>query len=54
MQKAINQIADTLNAITITISADGMVKNPESDTEAGYITIVANGTTYQGPLYAIS
>lgn len=36
----------------LTVSADGMFKDPEADTEAGYGTIRINGTDYQFPLYA--
>ena len=40
---------------TATVSADGMHKNPENDTEAGFLTIeIADGTTYQIPFYASS
>ena len=45
-------IADASGDMGITVSADGMTKNPESDTEDGYITIKAGGTTYQVPIYA--
>jgi hypothetical protein len=47
VQKAINQIADTLNALTFVVSDDGMTKNPETDTEDGYLQLTANGKTYQ-------
>lgn len=36
------------------VSADGMFKDPEADTEAGYIRIVISGTTYEIPFYAIA
>jgi hypothetical protein len=29
-------------------------KSPETDAEAGYLTIVVNGTTYEIPFYAIA
>ena len=29
-------------------------KNPETDAEAGYITVEINGTTYEIPVYAIA
>mgnify|MGYP003110803835 CR=1 FL=1 len=36
----------------ITVAADGMTKNPESQTEDGYITIEVGTTQYQIPIYA--
>lgn len=40
---------------TATVSADGMFKDPQTDDEAGYLTIeIADGTTYQIPFYASS
>lgn len=38
----------------ITVSANGMTKDPESDTEAGYITMYVGSTQYQIPFYAIA
>jgi len=38
----------------ITVSADGMFKDPETDTEAGYIIVQVGSTTYQVPMYASS
>ena len=40
---------------TATVSADGMAKDPQTDNEAGFLTIeIADGTTYQIPFYASS
>lgn len=33
---------------------DMTAKSPETDAEAGYLTIVVNGTTYEIPFYAIA
>ena len=35
-------------------TGDGMFKNPEADTEAGFITYNLGGTDYQVPFYASS
>lgn len=36
-----------------TVSSDGMTKNPESDTEDGYLTVnIEGGASYQIPAYA--
>lgn len=40
------------NINAMTVSADGMTADPETATEAGYITITINGTDYQIPIYA--
>lgn len=37
-----------------TVSSDGMNDDPETDTEAGYITIDVGGTDYEIPFYASS
>tara|TARA_Y100000310_G_scaffold310388_2_gene355553 strand:+ start:34 stop:654 length:621 start_codon:yes stop_codon:yes gene_type:complete len=34
------------------VSADGMFKDPETDTEAGFVTIDISGTEYEMPFYA--
>lgn len=36
----------------MTVSADGMTADPETDTEAGYIAVDIGGTGYQIPIYA--
>lgn len=36
----------------VTVSADGMTANPETDQEAGYVAIKVGGTSYQIPIYA--
>ena len=36
----------------ITVSDDGMVKDPETNTEAGYIEFQVGNVTYQIPFYA--
>lgn len=33
------------------VSSDGMFRDPETDTEAGYIKVRINGTVYQVPIY---
>lgn len=38
----------------LTVSADGMFKDPENDAEAGYITVLVGSTSYQVPIYALS
>lgn len=39
-------------AAGVTVSSDGMTKNPENDTEDGYLTVLCGGTSYQVPMYA--
>jgi len=36
----------------VTVGSDGMTKNPESNTEDGYITVKVGSTSYQVPIYA--
>lgn len=36
----------------VTVSADGMVKDPTNDAEAGYLTMVVGSTSYQIPFWA--
>lgn len=38
----------------VTVSGDGMTKDPESATEDGYITIKVGTTSYQIPIYAVA
>ena len=38
----------------ITVSSNGMYRDPEDHTEAGYITIQVADTTYEIPFYASS
>lgn len=35
----------------VSVTSDDMNKNPEADTEDGYITVNVNGTEYQIPIY---
>jgi len=44
-------LASASGQMGCTVSADGMTANPESDQEAGYITISVQGNTYQIPFY---
>ena len=37
---------------TVTVGSDGMTKNPESNTEDGYLTVKVGSTSYQVPMYA--
>jgi len=41
-------------AAGVVVSSDGMVKDPEGDTEAGYISIYVGSTRYEIPFYAIA
>ena len=36
----------------VTVSSDGMVKDPETHAEAGYITLKVGTATFQIPFYA--
>ena len=36
----------------MTVSANGMTADPETDAEAGYIAVDIGGTGYQIPIYA--
>lgn len=38
----------------VTVGLDGMDKNPQSDNEAGYVTIKAGAASYQMPFYALT
>jgi len=43
---------ETADGVAASVSADGMTADPETDTEAGYVTIDIDGTSYQIPIYA--
>jgi len=50
-RQALQKVAETWNSLNPTVGAM-TAKSPESDAEAGYITINVGGTEYEIPFYA--
>lgn len=46
--------AEASGAGGVIVSADGMVKDPETNAEAGYISIYVGSTRYEIPIYAVT
>lgn len=51
VRQSLQQIKEILDRFSITVAADGMTADPETDQEAGYMTYANGSTSLQIPGY---